>query len=32
MSVVYDEAVERFGYRAVLGVSPAWNDIEGWAA
>jgi hypothetical protein len=30
MALVYDEAVERHGYRALGGVSAAWNGRHGW--
>lgn len=28
---VYDEAAERYGYRAVCGVSASWSGLHGWA-
>ena len=30
MVAVYDEAVERHGYRAVMGVSASWSGCHGW--
>lgn len=27
---VFDEAVDRHGWRAVPGVADCWNGIEGW--
>jgi hypothetical protein len=30
MESVFNEAVERFGYPAVVGVNSAWNGIYGW--
>ena len=30
MIEVYDEAAERHGYRAVVGVSASWDGCHGW--
>jgi hypothetical protein len=30
MVEVYDEAVERHGYRAIAGVSASWDGLHGW--